>query len=144
MNIFVLDSCPVLAAKMQCDKHIVKMALETAQLLSTVSGGPYKPTHQHHPCTLWLMQGKENYKWLVKHGIALCEEYEQRYGKRHSCLDVILSLSIPPSHIPKGRTHFVKCMPEQYKQKSAVLSYRAYYRSKEFAKWQHSSPPDWW
>ena len=35
MNIFVLDENPVIAAKMACDKHIVKMILESAQMLCT-------------------------------------------------------------------------------------------------------------
>ena len=52
MNIFYLDPDPVAAAQMQCDKHVVKMALETAQILSTVLGGPYKPTHAKHPSVL--------------------------------------------------------------------------------------------
>ena len=36
MNIFVLDESPVTSAQMQCDKHIVKMPLETAQMLCSV------------------------------------------------------------------------------------------------------------
>ena len=35
MNIFYLDTRPKEAAMMHCDKHCVKMILETAQLLST-------------------------------------------------------------------------------------------------------------
>ena len=49
MNIFVVDTYPVLAARALCDRHVVKMVLETAQILSTISGGPYRPTHQNHP-----------------------------------------------------------------------------------------------
>ena len=35
MNIFVLDRDPVIAAQLQCDKHVVKMIVESAQMLST-------------------------------------------------------------------------------------------------------------
>ena len=35
MNIFYLDRDPVIAAQMMCDKHVVKMILESAQMLST-------------------------------------------------------------------------------------------------------------
>lgn len=35
MNIFVLDKNPVIAAQLQCDKHVVKMIVESAQMLST-------------------------------------------------------------------------------------------------------------
>ena len=36
MNIFYLDKDPVVAAQMSCDKHVVKMILESAQMLCTV------------------------------------------------------------------------------------------------------------
>jgi len=35
MNIFVLDSDPVVSAQMMCDKHIPKMIVESGQMLST-------------------------------------------------------------------------------------------------------------
>jgi hypothetical protein len=35
MNIFILDKDPVVAAQLQCDKHVVKMIVESAQMLST-------------------------------------------------------------------------------------------------------------
>ena len=35
MNIFYLHPDPTIAAQMMCDKHVLKMVLETAQLLST-------------------------------------------------------------------------------------------------------------
>ena len=35
MNIFYVDRDPVKAAQMMCDKHIVKMILESAQMLCT-------------------------------------------------------------------------------------------------------------
>ena len=33
MNIFVIDKDPVVAAQNLCDKHVVKMILESAQML---------------------------------------------------------------------------------------------------------------
>jgi hypothetical protein len=35
MNIFILDLDPVISASMLCDKHVVKMIVESAQMLST-------------------------------------------------------------------------------------------------------------
>ena len=93
MNIFVLDYNPTRAAKMQCDKHVVKMALETAQLLCTAFPGgtaPYKLTHFNHPCAIWCRESLKNYNWLIDHGIALCDEYQHRYGKTHKSKEVIL------------------------------------------------------
>ena len=36
MNIFILDKDLQIAAQMLCDKHIPKMIIESAQMLSTV------------------------------------------------------------------------------------------------------------
>jgi len=113
MNIFILDRDPILAAQMQCDKHVVKMVLESAQILSTINGGPYKPTHQNHPCVLWAKAGKDNWDWLWYHALALCIEYTRRYGKPHKCREVIEHVS--GSMIPFGATPFVQCMPEEFK-----------------------------
>tara|TARA_R110000824_G_scaffold280755_1_gene468937 strand:- start:1323 stop:1874 length:552 start_codon:yes stop_codon:yes gene_type:complete len=112
VNIFVLDESPQLAAQMMCDKHVVKMIVESAQMLSTahrvLDGEQYtelsannrrikrwKSTHNlmeevlykasfvGHPCTQWVMQNNKNYYWLVEHAYELCKEYTRRYGKVH-------------------------------------------------------------
>ena len=111
MNIFYLDKDPVVAAQLQCDKHVVKMIVESAQMLSTahrlldgvetkrqsLSGRMgkywalpdaretllYKAVHMAHPCTVWTMQSNNNYTWHWIHFDALCKEYTHRYGKVH-------------------------------------------------------------
>jgi len=133
MNIFILDNSPVKSAQYQADKHVVKMILETAQMLSTVhrvlDGSEYKApsksgktmrkawrldtpnenilysvTHLNHPCTQWAMQSSSNYQWLYDHFVALCDEYTYRYGKTHMT-DTKLrdALSMLPKHIPIGQ-----------------------------------------
>lgn len=156
MNIFVLHTNPVIAAQMQCDKHVVKMVLETAQMLSTITNGPYKPTHVNHPCTLWAGKCVGNLYWLIDHGLALCSEYTKRYDKRHKCQDIIedthftiednLHLLFPERmHDDLSLTPFAQCMPEQFRQENPVLAYRAYYHSKPFAAWDKGRPaPSWW
>lgn len=146
MNIFVLDNQPTQAAIYQCDKHVVKMILETAQMLSTIAGGPYKPTHAHHPCTLWAGATHDNFIWLKVHGLALCNEYTHRYGKRHKCHDVILNIYTPDHLLDKiGLTPFAQAMPEEFKSDDAVEAYRKYYHTKQhFCKWTNRNPPDWW
>jgi hypothetical protein len=155
MNIFVLDENPILAARYQCDKHIVKMTVETSQLLCTAvhmnSAGevqtPYKPTHVNHPCTKWASQTLESFEWLYKHGQALAGEYTYRYGKIHKCEAIInwcaqrVGLFSLGGLIP-----FVQAMPEQYKHEDIVQAYRAYYlgEKKKFAKWTRREPPMWW
>ena len=144
MNIFILDSDPVLAAQYQCDKHVVKMILETAQILSTIQGGPYKPTHKNHPCVLWAAETQANFNWLRLHGLALCQEYTLRYGKKHKCEDIIAT-AYNCNPVVK-RTYFVQCMPEQYKCEDPVQAYRQYYlhEKSKFAKWTKRREPFWW
>ena len=131
MNIFILDKNPIKAAQLQCDKHIVKMVLESAQMLSTAhrvldgkltkipskSGKTmvkawvlpdsredilYKAVHVGHPCTQWTIESLSNYAWHYDHFEALATEYEYRYGKKHkSYVDLEYALSIPPRNIPQ-------------------------------------------
>lgn len=144
MQIFILDTHPTLSAQMLCDKHVVKQCLESAQILSTLAGGPYKPTHPHHPCVLWAGACITNYNWLLRHAKALCMEYTLRYGRKHKCEDVIYS--IRPPRLPVGITPFVQCMPPEYQDKDPVQAYRKYYRGDKarFAKWTKRDEPFWW
>ena len=128
MNIFVLDQDPYVAARYHCDKHVVKMVLETAQMLSTITGHGYRPTHLNHPCTVWARQSTGNFQWLYDLGLALGKEYTHRYRKRHKSSFVIAEQWPPPETIPAGPlTPFALAMPEQYKCDCPVQSYRAYY-----------------
>lgn len=154
MNIFVLEPDPVGAAVAQCDKHVVKMPLESAQMLCTVArqygfDAPYRPTHSKHPCTLWAGSSVEAFDWLLQHGLALCSEYQTRYGKEHKCQAVLravgdtegLRQSLPQSPMAA----FAQAMPDQYRQPDAVQAYRAFYKGEKarFATWR-SNPPSWW
>lgn len=147
MNIFVLDKNPTIAAQLHLDKHVVKMPLETAQMLSTVNGGyPYKATHKNHPCTIWARQSKANYMWLVNLGVELCKEYTHRYGKVHKCQAVIEQLQSPPESVPDGdMTAFAQAMPDECKREDAIEAYREYYRQRKagFATWKNRDVPRW-
>lgn len=157
MNIFVLDADPVLAAQSLCDKHVVKMALESAQLLCTAAyalgvQAPYRPTHAHHPCSKWLLEGQANLWWLVRHTDAIFSEYALRYGREHASCAVMRQLTPDTllrmkEALPPGETPFVQAMPEQYRGPDAVAAYRAYYLGEKarFATWRApSAPPAWW
>ena len=80
MNIFILDRDPLKSAQYHCDKHM-KMILESAQMLSTVLGGPYKPTHANHPCTLWVAKSRQNAMYLWTLAMGLNYEWRTRYGQ---------------------------------------------------------------
>ena len=152
MNIFVVDTDPEKAARQLCDKHVVKMVLETAQMLCTVArqngfdNAPYKKAHPKHPCTLWAGKSAANWTWLIDHGLAMCEEYTQRYGRTHKSEAVIRWCRNLPIRFPAEQlTPFAQAMPEQYKNECTVTAYRAYYHGEKagFATWK-SEVPKWW
>ena len=156
MNIFVLHEDPITAAKHHCDKHVVKMILESAQLLCTahrefsddVPENFYKATHRNHPCAKWVRESKSNYLWVygLLHGLSA--EYTNRYGKVHL---TYTKLGDSLAEIPEGiknyvQTSFVQCMPDEYKDPDPVVAYRNYYRGDKayMAQWQYSKIPTWW
>lgn len=151
MNIFVLDVCPATAAELQCDKHVVKMCLETAQLLCSPHAqgiAPYRRTHYNHPCAIWARTAFENYAWLVRHGAALCREYTHRYGKTHASERVVdwCHLQTHTLTFPwNDRTPFVQCMPDEYRGANAVAAYRRYYNAEKarIATWTRRDVPSW-
>lgn len=155
MNIFVLSEDPIQAARDQCNKHVVKMVIETAQLLSTAMFInhidckllPYEPTHIHHPSTLWTAQTLDNAAWLLSHGFALAEEYTKRYNKVHKSQAAIENVERFINGDPTKHTPFALAMPHEWKSDDAVQSYRAYYIAEKsrFAKWRpRAAPPVWW
>lgn len=133
MNIFILDWDHETCARWHCDKHVVKMPLETAQMLSTVhhrytGDGPYRAIHQKHPCTLWAGQTVENYRWLWRLGKHLCREYTYRYEKTHSCERVLAILRCPPVELTaRGFTKPAQAMPDEYKTHDTITAYQNYY-----------------
>ena len=158
MNIFVLSDNPVIAAQMQCDKHVVKMVLESAQMLSTAhhlcgEAGDvmYRPTHKNHPCSVWARESRSNYQWLYQHFMALCKEYTHRFGKVHLCEQKLSqALKVYPSKINhKPLTQFALAMsahPECMIEERPVESYRKYYKTKKDnfkMVWTNREVPDW-
>lgn len=154
MNIFYLSHDPLEAAGFHCDKHVVKMILETAQLLSTAwhrSGQPlptgrlYKPTHKNHPSAIWCRSSLATYTWTFRLGDALMAEYTSRYRKIHACDDVYETLSQPPELPDTPFTPPPFCGPADLAGPCVVQAYRRYYQRDKarIARWAHSQPPDW-
>ena len=154
MNIFVLHDSPTLSAQAQCDKHVTKMVLETAQLLCGAFPAdvdvPYRRTHYNHPCAKWTRESRGNFLWLAWHGLALADEFTFRYGKAHKsreviawCLDNMWKLDMPDD----GVTPFALAMPDEFKRADPVEAYRAYYRGGKagIATWNKGrAAPEWW
>ena len=144
MNIFYLNSDPKKAAVIQYNKHVVKMILESAQMLCTAHhcygsseqkvNVPYKQAHLNHPSTVWARKSKSTYMWLYDHMIALGKEYTKRYGKEHltikKCRDF---LATPPVHIQGVEfCEPPQCMPDEYKVKGdSVSAYWNYYENEK-------------
>jgi len=136
MNIFYLHQNPEQAARYQYNKHVVKMILESAQMLCTAhhvygfpEDVPYKQAHLNHPSTIWCRQNRHNYMWLYKHMIALGDEYTRRYGKTHmSITKCKRALRAHPALIPDGNfTQPPQAMPDEYKDDCSIQAYWNYY-----------------
>ena len=170
MNIFVTDFCPIKSAQVLPDKHIVKMPLETCQMLSIVAskkwghgfgdlprldGTPYKTekgAFRNHPCTIWAQQ---NWSWLIRHGLALCDEYTYRYGKTHSCEKTLLhaEMIFPFQYLRSVADHatvFARAMPDLWKYDDTIddiTAYKRYIASKPCVKDNYlrkpERKPDW-
>ena len=164
MNIFCLHPEPDESARMMNDKHVVKMILESFQMLCTVHhmyGSEYcdviyKPTHKHHPSTLWVAMSQSHYRWLWEHAKALNEEYKYRFD---SDIDHLSwhkygkMLEHPPEGMPDDMFNLpTPAMPDYCKQYDdiglfdSVASYRYYYihEKQHLAKWTKRDVPDWY
>lgn len=135
MNIFVSDSCPYKSALFLDDKRVLKMTLETTQLLCTAinlhsGSSPYRTTHVNHPSSIWVRTSRANYLWTLKHLDALLKEYTARYGKVHKCQEYYDVLQDGAALIPEGElTEFPNCTT--FKSVSDVnLAYRLYLNEK--------------
>lgn len=158
MNIFILDNDPVIAAQLQCDKHVVKMVLESAQLLSTAhhiygdidSSALYKKTHENHPSAIWARESVENYIWLYNHFIGLCDEYTHRYNKIHKTdtkfRKVLGSVPVNIKAIVKTPFKLAISNIDECVGSNAVELYQSYYKTKKdkfVMKWTNRDIP-WW
>lgn len=144
MNIFYLDRTPQQAAEWMVDRHVVKMILESAQLLCTahrmLDGNQipgksrtgrnvkrfvldddrnvmlYQATHVNHPSAVWARTSTDNYLWLMEHFCALNREYSYRYGdKVHKCFELASLLQSPPKNLKIHNLTEMPCaMDKQY------------------------------
>jgi hypothetical protein len=157
MNIFALDEDPEMAAQYHCDKHVPKMLLEAAQILSTSAylndshkpGEMYKPVPSHNPdIHEWVAESQANFVWTLKLAKGLHTEYKHRFGKDHkSYRKVIRHIDITEIRLPKeGLTERPQCMPNRFKvEGDAIEAYREYYKfGKDWEmSWFNREVPPW-
>ena len=169
MNIFVTNPDPHVSARVLPDKHVVKMPLETCQMLSIIfskwyydwgevlkkDGTPYNTTKgafRNHPCTVWAADSMYNTAWLIQHGCGLVHEYWYRYGKVHACAT--------PLFEAKKMFHrmtdevitcwcmvesFTRAMPDDLKYNKDIdtfIAYKKYIASKPWVKDNYLRKPE--
>lgn len=156
MNIFASHSTPVLCAQVLDNRRVVKMILETAQMLSTVlrklsvdDPTLYKSAFQNHPCTLWAGATRGNFNWLVDHGLALSDEYSLRFdGKVHKSRAIIARCGSYNDLLPGDAmmTIFTNCTIFK-EEEDVLIAYRKALSEKWFRdtnpQWGPRHPPEW-
>ena len=149
MNIFYLDWNLKRCAEYHTDPHVVRMILESSQMLCnalhhTGQNAPYRPVHMNHPCSIWTRDSLSNWHWLKNLVLHLNREFRFRYmGKDHQSYVTAMTLELPDIE-DKGITPRPQCVPEEYKRKDdPIKAYRIYYtRSKSHLhEWTGRSTP---
>jgi len=136
MNIFYLHEDPSIAASYMYDKHVVKMILESAQMLCTAhhhygngDNVPYKKAHYNHPSTKWVRENSLHYDWLYEHMLALGTLYRWKYGREHmtinKCKEALVWAPDDIPHEPFAQPP--QCMPDEYKTDDSIDAYWNYY-----------------
>jgi hypothetical protein len=155
MNLFFLDTNPTIAAMQHVDRHVVKMPIELAQMLSTAHhildgacavSGIYKSAYANHPCSVWVRHSRANYRYAFLMLGALLDEYHHRYGRTHGTTKVFTALASPPTGLQAGPfTVPAQAMPEVFQEADPITAYRAYYRHAKahIHRWTKRSPPVW-
>lgn len=167
MNVFALDVCPEKSARMLCNKHSIKMVVESAGMLafvfpegSTPIPNSRKNRHYIHPASIWARSSQENFDWLLNHFICQLDEYKSRYVRDHSYLhlkDWFLKNRHSLEFQNFALEPFARCFSsfsEKIKSKNIpntikgnVIAYRVFYHldKASFAKWPSINKiPDWW
>lgn len=160
MNIFYLSHDPTESARWHCDRHVLKMPIESLQLMFSVHWrvagirkkiekellgegwkevfpnlpreSPYGIGYQNHGCTKWVLASADNYRWLSVLAEELLLEYERRWpGREHSCKKLARWAAEHVPDLPEiGLTTPYLAMPDSIKSDDPVESYRRYYHRK--------------
>ena len=159
MNIFAIESDAsgnidwIASAKSQDNYRVVKMILESVQMLCTALNlqhgyqiSPYKNAHAKHPSTLWVRKSSANFELLIEHTLAMLDEYTERFGKTHKCaavLEKVIDIYDPSLFTMHEETPLPLCMPEEFKSNNIVESYRRFYASKPRIRYPKNKIPTW-
>lgn len=158
MNIFAISASPSECAAALDDKRVIKMALETAQMLCTslylhgYTETPYKPTHMHHPCTRWAAEKMSHWEWLLTYLGKLNSKYKERFRKECNlkAYTVVMEhdlITVAKKLLPVGPMsdfHNSSGFPdlpvfEAYKESLT----KKWLQDKRRPKWTNDEPPLW-
>lgn len=169
MNIFAVDADPLRAARQLPDRHVTKMILESAQMLSIVfshhywdigevmkvDGTPFKTAKgafKKHPCTIWAADSVQNCAWLIQHALGLCTEFNLRYGKQHGLTQSLFDVK-RLFHRETGDAitihtmvdSFARAMPVDLKQDTSIddiTAYQMYMNTKDWVYYNYLRIPE--
>ena len=139
MNIFAIEGDAdtgeidwIKSAESQDNLRVVKMILESCQILSTVLNeqgldAPYRSFNPKHPSCMWAAESAANFMSLVVHCEAMITEYGRRFGKTHKCAEVLNRIV--------GLFDADRFPP--------VVAYRKFYASKPRLRYPADKIPDW-
>jgi hypothetical protein len=163
VNFFYLDKDPIQCAKYYCNKHILKIPIEIAQILSKIhheleTGVDYCKIYKNSQVVkntlgpyCWIKQSYDNYIWTSKLGLALINEYKIRYNKdTHKSEPILKYLANNPPKLPKiGITRFIgtnKYDMFQYISNDPIICGRYNYVEMKCKndKWNIHGPPNWY
>ena len=156
MNIFAIEGEGnnidwIASARSQDNYRVVKMILESCQILSTVLNeqgveAPYRSFNPKHPSCLWAAESSDNFEKLVLHCDAMLKEYTRRFGRVHKCRGVLTQITeLYNAHrFPQSEpTRLRMAMPDYFRGDSIVESYRKFYASKPRIRYPEGCVPVW-
>lgn len=159
MNLFVPSPSIEISVESLDDKRVVKMVLETAQVLSTAirlhdpetTMPVYKMTHKNHPVSIWVRRTHDNYKYTLDYFVKICNEYTHRFGKVHKSQSLLpyfveFYKNLAWSSADSGQTPFANCT--EFKEDEVHLAYKKtlsnkWKNDKIKPRWTNRAKPIW-
>ncbi len=153
MNLFATSASPERSARALDDRRVIKMAVESAQLLSTAMWlrglpAPYRPTHRYHPAVAWTRTNRASFTWVYRHFLALGAEYARRFGRQHASMRCSAAFRAAIPRFPKGRRPPFVNLTRHPRVRPVTTAYRRHLEDKwargpTRPRWTRARPPRW-
>lgn len=149
MQIFFLDTDPVLAGQALHNRHLVKMPVASAQIMCTIAAGfgldtIYKPLKKPKWGTItWVGATVQNWDWHATYAFEMCNEYALRFGRVHAAWHVVNDLAyrsdIRDRLLDMSLLPFPMLVPVAHWDFDTVKAYRDYYIARKLSYKQRCS-----